>query len=143
MTGLSEIRALYREYLDEAERVERERKPGDGLFGLGKKPSDDPCHERFASALDAALRDFAALEPDSARVREVLSHIFRAPAEHREPVSAYWMLCAAHGFTLGLIDRLDAQDAAALLALYAKIFRRWERLPVQRQVYAALKRLAK
>ena len=143
MTGPAEIRAIYQEYLDEAERVERERKPGDGLFGLGKKPSDDPCHNRFANALETALRDFAACEPDSPRVREVLSHIYRAPAEHREPVSAYWMLCAVHGFTLELTDRLNAADAAALFTSYAKDFPRWERLPVQRQVYAALKRSAK
>ena len=143
MTGPAEIHALYREYLNEAERVERERKPGEGLFGLGKKPADDPCHERFAKALETALKDFAALEPDSPRVREVLSHIYRAPAEHREPLSAYWMLCAVHGFTLELIDRLDAEDAAALFNGYAKEFRRWERLPVQQQVYAALKRAAK
>ena len=143
MTGFTEIRALYREYLDEAERVERERTPGEGLFGIGKKPSDDPCHERFANALETALRDLAALEPDSPRVCEVLSLIYRAPAEHREPASAYWMLCAVHGFTLKLIERLSAEDAAALLNGYAKDFPRWERLPVQQQVYAALKRAAK
>ena len=143
MTGLAEIRALYQEYLAGAERAERERKPGEGLFGLGKKPSDDPCHERFANALETALRDFAACGPDSPQVREVLSHIYRAPAEHREPVSAYWMLCAVHGFTPELIARLDEADAATLFASYAKDFPRWERLPVQRQVYAALKRAAK
>lgn len=143
MTGLAEIHALYQEYLDAAERAERDRKPGEGLFGVGKKPSDDPCHERFANALQAALRNFAACEPDSPRVREVLSHIYRAPAEHRKPLSAYWMLCAVHGFTLELIDRLDAEDAGALFTSYAKSFPRWERLPVQQQVYAALKRGAK
>ena len=143
MSGLAEIRSLYQEYLEQAERVERDRRPGDGLFGVGKKPSDDPCHDRFASALETALRDFAALEPDSPRIREVLSHIYRAPAEHREPMSAYWMLCAVHGFTLELIGRLNAGDAAALLSRYAEDFPRWERLPVQRQVYAALKRSAK
>lgn len=143
MPGPAEIRALYEAYLDEAARVERERKPGEGLFGLGKKPSDDPCHERFASALEKALQDFAALGPDSPQVREALAHVYRAPVEHKEPLSAYWMLCAVHGFTLELIGRLDAADAAALLASYAKDFRRWERLPVQQQVYAALKRAAK
>ena len=143
MTGLAEIRSLYQEYLDAAERVERERKPGDGLFGLGKKPSDDPCHERFTTALETALRDFAAPGPDSRQVREVLAHIYEAPVEHREPASAYWMLNAVHGFTLELIERLSTEDAAALLARYAEAFPRRERLPVQQQVYTALKRAAK
>ena len=143
MTGLAEIRSLYQKYLDEAERAERERKPGDGLFGVGKKPSDDPCHERFASDLETALRDFAAQEPDSQRTREVLSYIYRSPAEHKKPASAYWMLCAVHGFTPELTGRLNKEDAAALFTQYAKDFPRWERLPVQQRVYAALKRLAK
>ena len=141
--GLAEIRSLYQEYLDGAERAEREHRPGDGLFGLGKKPSDDPCHERFSNALETALRDFAARGPDSPQIREVLSHIYRAPVEHRKPMSAYWMLNAVHGFTLDLIGRLNADDAAALFASYAKSFSRRERLPVQQQVYAALKRAAK
>ena len=49
MVGLPELQALYQTYLEDAERVERERKPGEGLFGIGKKPSDAPCHERFAA----------------------------------------------------------------------------------------------
>ena len=143
MTGLAEIQALYREYLDEALRVELARKPMDGVFGLGKKPSDDPCHERFAAAMEAALKAFADTKPDSAAAREVLAYIYEAPVVNREPLSAYWMLTAVHGFTLALIESLNPEDAAALLTRYGKDFRRWNRLPVQQQVYAALKRVSK
>jgi hypothetical protein len=143
MAGLAEARALYRAYLAEAERVERERKPGEGLFGVGKKPSDDPCHERFATELETLLNAFDAQAPESAQVRELLSYLYLAPKEHPEPRSAFWMLCAVHGLTLDLTARLNRTDAAALFSLYAESYPRWDRLPVQQQVYSALKRASK
>ena len=142
MTGIAQIRALYEGYLDAATRVEMARKPMDGVFGIGKKPSDDPCHERFAAAMEESLRDFAGTGPDSAAAREVLAYIYEAPVVFREPLRAYWMMTAVHGFTLPLIEKLSRDDAAALLARYGKDFRRWNRLPVQQQVYAALKRIS-
>ena len=55
---------------------------------------------------------------------------------------AYWMLLAVHGLSLPLIGRLSAPDADGLYRSYAKAYRRWERLPVQEQVLAALKKQA-
>lgn len=138
MVGLSDIQALYQAYLEQAKRVEQERKPGEGLFGIGKKPADDPCHERFASELEAMLKTFAGQEPDSAQIREVLLFIYEAPIAHREPASAFWMLYAVHLYTLSLIDALDQQDASSLLAKYKKWFPRWQRLPPQNKVLSAL-----
>ena len=142
MVGLPELQALYQTYLEDAERVERERKPGEGLFGIGKKPSDAPCHERFAVELETLLKEFEAQSPDSAQTRDVLSYIYRASLERREPLSAYWMLNAVHGLTQSLIGRLNAEDAATLRAQYAADIPRREMLPVQKQVFSKLKQSA-
>lgn len=138
--GIEDIKALYRDYLKQAAKLESERKLGDGLFGMGKKPSDDPCHDSFASKLEAALGELAKQGSSSKDIREVLSFIYRMPTEHREPLSAYWMLGAVHGLTFELIKQLDAEDASQLRKEYAGYFKRWERLPVQQQVYSALGR---
>ena len=138
--SMHELESLYDAYLAEAERVERERKPADGLFGIGKKPSDDPCHDRFVAELEAFLKAFAASEPDSGTARQALAYIYEAPQKHREPDSAYWMLLAVHGMTLPLIGRLDAPDAAALREEYTKRYPRRERFPAQKQVLSALKK---
>ena len=58
MAGLPELWALYQTYLEDTERVERERKTGEGLFGIGKKPSGAPCHESFAVELETPLKKF-------------------------------------------------------------------------------------
>ena len=139
MAGLTEVQTLYQTYLEEVERVEQERRPGEGLFGIGNKPSDDPCHERFAAGLETLLKDFEAQEPDSAQACAVLRYIYRAQLVNREPISAYWMLNAVHGLTLSLIGRLNAEDAAALREQYASDIPRREMLPVQKQVFSKLK----
>ena len=139
MTGLERIQETASGYIAEAERLEREKKPTDGLFGMGSKPADDPCHDRFAADLEAVINDIAAQGAASSDAREMLSFIYSLASEHREPVSIYWMLCAVHGLTMPLIGLLDAEDAAALSRDYAFMFRRWERLPVQNNVYKTLR----
>ena len=139
MADADGIRSLYETYIETVETLERNRKPGEGLFGLKKGPADDPCHDRFADELSAALAAYAAQEPASAELAETLSYMYTLPPEHREPQSVYWMLVAVHGLTLDLIGGLAPADAAALRAVYEKAYPRWERLPVQKKVLAALK----
>lgn len=141
MKGIEDIKALYGEYLLQAAKLESERKVGDGLFGMGTKPSDDPCHDEFAKKLEALIGEFASADPTSAEVREVLSYIYNMPAEHREPLSSYWMLNAVQGLTLELTDKLSPEDAAALCKEFSKLYKRWERLPVQQKIYSALKKV--
>ncbi len=137
------IRKIYDTYLEKAMAAEKNRKPTDGMFGIGKKPGDDPCHAEFADALEAALKEYAASAPDSAAVRELLSFMYTVPKRHEDPKSIYWMLIAVHGLTAELIPQLESADAAALHREYGAAFRRWERLPVQQQIFRALAQAAK
>ena len=109
---IDNLQALYDGYLKEAIQVEKNRKPGEGIFGIGKKPSDDPCHDRFASNLKEWLEAFGEENPDSAEIREVLSLIYRAPKKYPDPKSSFWMLIAVQSLTLGLIPRLSESDAS-------------------------------
>ena len=139
MADAERIRTLYETYIDTVETLERNRKPGEGLFGLKKGPADDPCHDRFVDELTEAIADYAAQEPPSAELFETLSYMYAVPSEHREPHSLYWMLIAVQGLSLDLIGRLAPEDAAALSKSFAEAYPRWERLPAQNKVMAALK----
>ena len=140
---LSQVRDLYQAYIQTAEQLEADRGLGDGLLGFGKKPADDPCHTKFAGDLDHLLADFAAETPDSRSVRPVLEFIYNAPQEHRQPLSIYWMLIAVQGTTPPLIARLSPEDAAALQRQYGRDVPRWERLPIQKEIFRLLKQQAK
>ena len=141
--SMQQLTALYENYLDEALKVELARKPGEGIFGIGKRPSDDPCHDRFAADLKEWLEAFGEEKPDSAEIREVLSLIYRAPKKYPDPKSSFWMLIAVQSLTLGLIPRLSESDARALVGEFAGLYKRWERLPVQKQILDALIRAEK
>ena len=142
MNSAAAVRQLYLQYYADADAAVKKCGPADGLFGLGKKAADDPCHTAFFEALEKALAQFRQEEPDSGAVRALLSFIYEAPDTHREPVSAYWMLIAAHGLTAGLIGSLCREDAAALYDDYRSRYRRWERLPVQKDILQMLKQAA-
>ncbi|MCR5089506.1 MAG: hypothetical protein K6C08_08350 [Oscillospiraceae bacterium] len=137
------LTARYETYLEQALTAERNRKPGEGLFGFGKKPADDPCHDRFVADLEAMLTEFGETAPSSEETAGVLRRMYEAPRINREPQSAYWVLLAVQKLTLPLIERLDSEDTAKLLEYYRKAYPRRERLPVQDQILAALKKQKK
>ena len=134
------IRALYEAYVDQVETLERNRKFGEGIFGLKGGPADDPCHDRFAADLEALIGEFAQGDPAPAEIRTALEYMYSVPLAHRDSKTAYWMLLAVHGLTLGLAERLPREESAPLRARYAKDYPRWERLPVQKKVLDALKK---
>ena len=138
MAGLEEIRRLYGEYLAEAREAEAKLRPLDGVLGFGHKSSDDPCHERFAQELETLLKSAPAEVIDSGELRAMLEYIYRAPKENREPLAVYWMLTAVHGLTPELAGRLGREDAQALWDEYRAAYPRWDRLPAQKKVLAAL-----
>ena len=140
---LARLEALYQNYLQTVQELEKNRRIGDGLFGLRPGPADDPCHDRFAADLDALLKDFAAASPDSEGCAAVLRYLFTAPEAWRDLKSAYWMLIAVQGLGAGLIEGLSAADAGALERLYAERYPRRERLPVQTQILKKLQRQAR
>lgn len=139
MIEIEDFRELCSQYLAAAVKAEQNRRITDGMFGFGKKPADDPCHAAFLDAMKELAAQYQKQIPDSGSVYDVLSYLYTLPAENREPNSAYWMLIAVAGLTKDLIPMLSTQDASRLYAEYCKIFRRWERLPVQKEIVQLLK----
>jgi hypothetical protein len=139
---LARMERLTEDYLADAEKLERSRRPNE-LFGLKFGPSDDPLHERFARDMAELMRAFAAEEPDSAALREVLKKLLSTAKANPEPRSAYWMLIAVQGLSKELIPGLSREDAAALAKDYESAWPRHSRLPVQDDVLRALKKAAK
>ena len=139
---LSRLEALYHDYIDTVRELERNRKLGDGLFGIKPGPADDPCHDRFAADLERLLTDFLDTSPDSGECTAVLRYMISAPEPWRELRCAYWMLIAVQGLGMDLIALLDPADARALAEFYDKAYPRRDRLPVQKQLLKKLQRQA-
>ena len=131
------------QYLETVRELERNRKPAEGLLGMKGGPADNPCHDRFAEDMKALLCEFESANPPSVDVRLVLEKLYAVPERAVVPKSAYWMLIAVQGLCQELISRLDPQDASAIAKRYAADYRRWERMPVQQKILAALQKQSK
>ena len=137
---LSRVEKLYSDYIRKAEELEKNRKIGEGLFGLTPGPADDPCHERFARELEELLKACTDSAPASEAAAEILRFQFQAPQAHQEPKSLYWMLIAVQGLGGALTDCLSPADAALLADEYGALYPRRLRLPVQKQLLKTLER---
>ena len=135
---LARLDSLYEDYLSTVLRLERDRKLGDGIFGIRPGPADDPCHDRFAADLQGLLEELDSDGADSSLRREVMEKIFAAPLRSPDPKSYYWMLVAVQGLTRILIPGLSSEDADALAEKYEKDYPRRERLPVQADILKLL-----
>ena len=137
---LARLDSLYEDYLNTVLRLERDRKLGDGFFGLRPGPADDPCHDRFASDLQGLLEQLVSEGADSSLLRATMEKIFAAPLQSPNPKSSYWMLVAVQGLTRILIPGLCPEDADALAESYKTNYPRRERLPVQNDILNLLQR---
>ena len=103
--------------------------------------ADNPCHDRFAEELRGCFAEFAAGQPDSAQVRQVLDFVYTEPVIYRGPRCAYWMLLAVQGLTKELIPYLSPADADTLAERFEADYRPCDRLPAQNELLAALRKI--
>ena len=143
MKKLLEVQELYDRFIGTVEDLEKKRNITDGLFGFGRKPSDDPCHDRFAEDLKKLLerQDQEGFEPGEAAA--VLEYIFFIPERHKEPVSIYWMLLAVQSLSENLIRHLSKAEASSLESRYEEQYPRRDRLPPQKRILKALKAMCR
>lgn len=142
--ALQQLQQLYQAYIEEARAVETNTAFGKGLFGMGPKAADDPCHMRFIRTMQEQLAALGNDEGmDSAALRELLAWLFHTPLEHEKVLSIYWTLIAAQSAAKPLIPRLSPQDAAALCESYKRENKRWSLLPVQKDVLTLLEQARK
>lgn len=140
MTIDTELETIYSDYVSAALLAEKSLGPFDGIFGLGKKLADDPCHQTFYQELEKLLTRFADASPESGAVRQALSRICEAPDKGKLPKSVYWGMVAAQGLTLPLIPFLSAEDAAGLLAVCRQTVCFKNPFPAQKQVLTELQK---
>lgn len=136
---LSHLEALYNDYIDIVRELERNRKFGDGLFGIRPGPADDPCHDRFAADVKKLMEDFRDTSPGSEDCAALLRYMFTVPEAWRELTCAYWMLIAVQGSGIDLIGYLNPADAKALAEILSAAYPRHIRLPIQEKLLKRLK----
>lgn len=139
MSPIATLRGIYAEYLEQVDQLMKDKKPADGLFGLGDAPQHAPCHALFDQQVELACQQMA---PDAAELTEVVTLLLRAEKDHPAPDCAAWMMIAAQRHSLSLISGLSREAAADLLKWYTAAYPVFRRLPVQKEVIRQLKKRA-
>jgi len=132
------LQQAYTDYRQELAEAERKQKPTDGLLGFGRSLKDDACHDRFDERLAQAVERLCAGAPGPEEAERAVRLLLLREGDGAWPLSAQWMLRAAERHSLPLIPFLSREAASALAKAYARHYRPWDRLPVQKQVLKAL-----
>ena len=133
----------YEDYRQDLKEYEKKRKPTDGLLGFGRPLQNDPCHERFDERIKQIVDEICASMPSSPEAERAIRRLLPQPGERDWPLASQWMLRAIQRHILPLVPFLTGRAAAALGKEYAVLYRRWDRLPVQKEILKALLQQAK
>ena len=136
---LEQLKERYRQYDEEATLVRKKASPADGLFGFGNDPKNHPCHELFYEDIGKWTKAFLETRPDAADALTAARFLIEAP-KTRASRESYWMMYAAQGWCRELVSRLDADGCAELKALFDELYPKRDRMPVQQELYKALKK---
>ncbi len=138
MNEVEELRSVLQEYAEAVQRVEGSKRPFDGVLGLGRRPSDDPCHgvleEKTAALMQRAEEETHAPEEYDGLV----SALLRAGKAYVGPGYARLALIAVQRHALPLIPRMSPEGRRELLTWYEASYPKRERFPTQKQLIAAL-----
>lgn len=136
---LEQLKERYRQYDEEATLVRKKASPADGLFGFGNDPKNHPCHELFYEDIGKWTETFLKTEPNARDALAAARFLIEAPKTCGSRES-YWMMYAAQGWCRELVNRLDADGCAELKALFDELYPKRDRMPVQQELYKALKK---
>ena len=143
MVLLQTLKNRYDRYVAEAQEARQKAGLCDGLFGMGNDPRKHPCHERFYEAVGSWVANFLEGKPGEGECAEAAEWILKAADLNRENQDAYWYMYAAQIHALPVIAKLPRDEAKRLLQWYDRAYPPRERMPVQDQIFRALKKTAR
>ena len=125
-------------YRQDLEACAKKSKPTDGLLGFGRSLKDDSCHDRFDGRVKEAVDGVIAASPTPEDAARAVKALLRDDMSSW-PLAAQWMLRAIERHSIPLIPFLSPEAAAEFLKDYGGRYKPWDRLPVQQEIYKALK----
>ena len=136
---LQELEQLYSDALEKIKLAAADRRFGEGILGIGRKMSDEPCHMELLNGVKKRMEEMGQAAT-SQEAREAIRYVCERPECYQSvEASIYWTMLCAHGQTVAAIPRLNAQDAVELYNWYQKAYPKRTRLPIQNNVVKALK----
>ncbi len=139
MKASEEFQSILSAYQEDLDQLDKSLRPGDGIFGFGRVPGDDPCHARFDSRTAELAESWAQPDREREEAAELVRSMLRCDRELTLPVYAQVMLIAIQRHVLPLIPRLTGTEAREIRLWYEKQYPFFKRMPIQKDILLALK----
>ena len=139
---LNQLKELYEAYIAKTAKVMADAPTFAGVWGWGDDPKKHPCHMEFYEAVESFLAEFLSRSQPEEAAYAVADWIIRTPARYKDQ-AVFWYMFAAHGLCKPLIPLLSPDHCAALRDFYDDHYPKFDRMPVQRELYKGLKKGAK
>lgn len=137
MTALEQLQELYAAYEPEATDAKKKSSYFASVLGTGNDHRNHPCHDLFYQGVGAVIGEFLSGAPSEQEVGLILQWLLMTAAAHKNQPT-YWYLYAIHGYAAPLVELADPALCRQLQEQYNKAYPRYERMPVQNNIYKAL-----
>ena len=134
---LTKLKSIYADYDQAVQEVRKNARAFDGVFGLGKDPRKDACHDRFYQEVGAWVTEFLAAEPNGQELLEAAMFITEAPTAY-EGKECYWYMYASHGHMKPIIPLLSPESRTAVREKMEACYKKRERMPLQKEILKLL-----
>ena len=128
------------DYIAATEDLIAARKFGEGFFGMPDSARSSPVHMEYYNSVEAAVKELAGDEPDTATADSVVSFLLHADNDHPCSTLAQWMLIAIQNHALPLIPFMSDDARAKEYEWFNAKVPRLQRLPTQQKIAKALKK---
>ena len=139
---MENLRQIYADYLEEADRIKKKASVFAGIFGLGDDPRKNPCHEAFYEKVQEWMKAFVTAAPTGEQAREAAWFLLEEPFNHNG-AEGYWFLYVCIGLIRELIPFMSREDCGALAERMNALYPRRDRMPVQQDTIKMLQKAAK
>ena len=141
-----DFKQAYADYMQYNRELMKSQTPGSRILGFlgfaGARPGNDPGHQKFYEEMKTALNAVCEEHPDPQTAAEIIDVIFRARDLYADENMSAIMLIAIEGLTCPLISFLSPEKAKERYDSYNAANPKSKRLPVQKDIIAALKKAA-
>lgn len=134
---VTQLKTIYTDYAEITKAVRKKARAFDGIFGLGKDPRKDPCHEAFYDQVGAWVTEFLATEPTQDVLMEVAMYLVEVPAEYKNE-ECYWFMFAAQGHMKPMIGQLTPENRTQLKTRLEQLYKKMDRMPLQNELLKML-----
>ncbi len=143
MDYTEELRGILAEYDQSVVELEKNKKPFEGIFGIGRRAADDPCHDLMDRKVEQLTRRAAGEIPseegeiraaDAAEADALVRALFTAAGAYRGPGYAGMTLVAIQRHGMRLIPRMSGEARSALAIWYGKEYPKRKRFPIQEEI---------